>query len=183
MPDPRREHRHCPFYCEENVWQLALELGPSGYLVALISNAARQVPVWAQRAAAAPDQPVLWDYHVLLLRPGAHAQVLDLDSTLAFPSPLDRYLETAFAGCASWPEPLRPRVRLLEATAYCARLWSDRSHMRDARGAWLQPPPPWSPPLPAGEGWPLLQLLDLSRPDPGQVLGLLELCRALAARS
>jgi hypothetical protein len=177
--DPRRAHRHCPFFCEENVWQLALELGPQGYLVALLSNAARQVPMWAQRAADAPDRAVLWDYHAILLRPGADAQVLDLDSTLPFPSPLDAYLAVAFAGHEQWPERLRPRFRVLDAAAYCRRLWSDRAHMRDPTGAWLQPPPTWPAPLPTRDPWPLLRLLDLEQSGPGRVLDLAGLVAAI----
>lgn len=40
-----------------------------------------QVPLWRQRSAAAPGQPVVWDYHVFLLAQlaGHSALVLDLD--------------------------------------------------------------------------------------------------------
>lgn len=32
---------------------------------------------------------------------------------------------------------------MVPALLFLAHFASDRSHMRDARGGWLQPPPPW----------------------------------------
>lgn len=58
-------------YCEENALLLSKQLAaqgaaPAGALyVVFVSNARRQVPLWAQRAAREGDGGLLvWDYHV-----------------------------------------------------------------------------------------------------------------------
>lgn len=149
----RAEH-DAPFWCEENAWHLCVEprIGDGAFVV-VISNARQAVALWHQRAAARPDAPVLWDYHVVVV--SKDARVWDLDTRLAFPIALDEYLARTFReGVATH---LRPRFRAIEAATYRARFASDRRHMRDAAGGWQQPPPPWGP---IGEGHVLDRLLD-----------------------
>jgi len=143
MKPSRRQCKYQAFYCEENVWHLAGALG--GWAVVL-SHPSRQTPIWGQRAAE-PGEPVLWDYHVVLV---AEGEVWDLDTRLAFPAPLDTYFDAAFR------LPERVRARVLPAAEYRAGFWSDRGHMRRG-GEWLAPPPPWPPIL--GGAWTLEALL------------------------
>ncbi len=179
MSDPREQQRYCASFCEENVWHLADALGPERCEVLLIGNADRKVVMWGQRAAAAPQQPVLWDYHVVLLRhEDDRPRIYDLDTVLGWPLPLDLYLAGSFQLPPGQQPQLQPRFRVIDAAAYRQRLSSDRSHMRDAEGAWLQPPPPW----PAIDGEPpasLMRLIDLDDDLLGEVIGL----ETLRARS
>ena len=46
---------------------------------------------------------------------------------------------------------------------------SDRSHVRDSRGHWRHPPPPWDP---IGSGMHLANYLDPETPGPGRLLDL-----------
>ncbi|CAM9716276.1 unnamed protein product [Ascophyllum nodosum] len=90
-------------YCEENTLRLCNHLlspaetaGVELYVV-FISNDIRQVPVWCQRLAERQNEPVLWDYHVLLLARHPHGNwIYDLDSTLSFPSQATTYMTLAF---------------------------------------------------------------------------------------
>jgi hypothetical protein len=58
--------RYTACYCEENVYLLAQALQPSldpsqqHLFVVFVSNRAKLVPLWRQRAATAADAPVLW---------------------------------------------------------------------------------------------------------------------------
>lgn len=148
-----------PFYCEENMWRLCQEplLAGSERLVCIITGHPStgddtRCALFHQRLAARPGEAVLWDFHVVLFVRAAGAagaeswQVWDPDSDLGTPVPAAAYLQATFGDQAALPAPLRPLLRLIEGERYVAELRSDRSHMRDRQGRWLQPPPPWPPP-------------------------------------
>lgn len=142
-----------PFYCEENVWRLCQDprLAGTQGLVALITGhpEARRptrCALFHQRLAARPGAAVLWDFHVVLFARAQEWLAWDLDSDLGAPLSAATYLQATFGDQASIPARWRPLLRLIEAGRYVAGLRSDRSHMRDQRGRWLQPPPPWPPP-------------------------------------
>jgi hypothetical protein len=175
-----------PFYCEENVWRLCQDprLEASERLVAVITGsgqgaAERRCAFYHQRLASAEGEPVLWDFHVVLLARVHGWQVWDLDSDLGAPVPAGQYLGATFGDQQLIPAPLRPRLRLIDAGTYVARLRSDRSHMRDPAGHFLQPPPPWPPP-----GWGrennLAAFLDPDQPFLGEVVSLAGLRARLA---
>jgi protein N-terminal glutamine amidohydrolase len=169
--------RHAPFFCEENVFHLAGEPALAGRPreVVFISNAGRSCAVWHQRAAVRADGPILWDYHVVLLA-GAPWEVWDLDTTLDVPSPAAHYLRRTFRDGV--PEEVAPRFRIVDADVFTRSFASDRSHMRDARGHYKEPPPPW-PPIGAPGAEPnLMRFVDMETPFLGEVLDL----RALHAR-
>ena len=137
---------YCSCYCEENVLQLAQHpaalplLPPSEPVyVCLISNAQKQVAVRHQHAGAGrPDRTVVWDYHVVLL---TRRIVLDVDSTLPFPTPTADYFAASFSGVSTR---YAPRFRLVPLLQYRAFFASDRRHMRrDDGGGYMSPPPPW----------------------------------------
>jgi protein N-terminal glutamine amidohydrolase len=179
-------------YCEENVANLARALLSGGgngadyeeLLVAFVSNAGKACPIWHQRtsaAAADADEPVVWDYHVVLLgrRKAATSaagvtssssyEVLDLDSRLPFPAPARDYVAAAFRPHEPLRAAYRQRFRVVPAAAYLRQFASDRRHMRrpggDAvGGAWSAPPPAY-PPLrgpDAGRDWNLGAFWDVS---------------------
>lgn len=137
---------HTPYYCEENVWQLCghERLAGAEARVLFVSNARRGCALWSQRAAKEPGQAVVWDYHVLLVVRGVGGwRVWDLDSTLGLDLPLAVYLEATFLPLPEQLLRYRPMFRLLPAPSYRAAFSSDRSHMRDAEGGWIHPPPSW----------------------------------------
>lgn len=161
-----------PYWCEENAWHLCVDprLDEAPAWVVIVTNAARTVLVWNQRAASEPGAAVAWDYHVFVLarrEPGW--QVWDLDTTIGMPAPADAYLARCFR---AGPPRIAPCFHVLDAADYRRVFASDRRHMRTADGGWQQPPPPW----PAiGEGHRLPELLDPERPTPGVWLSLAQL--------
>ena len=165
------EFEYCPFYCEENIWHLCRdERLPGGPRAALwITNERRQVAIFEQRLAQ-PGQPVGWDYHVVLVTGrGLDAQVWDLDSRLEVPTSISDYLDLSFPPVSAR---FAPSFRLVPAAEYLRTFASDRRHMKDPDDGWLHDPPPW----PAiGTGHVLPEYLDLTRPDPGEVLTLRQL--------
>jgi protein N-terminal glutamine amidohydrolase len=173
--DPR-SFDYQPFYCEENVARLVATPPADGPWHALfITNEKRAVALWSQKLTVG-DAPVVWDYHVVALQVGRDAAwVFDLDSTLAFPIELPRYLERTFRPLPREHADLAPRFRLVAAAELARTFASDRRHMRTPDGAWLKPPPPW----PAiGTGHTLGRYLDLDDPIAGDVLDLGELLKA-----
>jgi hypothetical protein len=170
----RESFSYAPLYCEENVWHLAQSeaLGAERRCVAFVTNSFRRCALFHQRAAAAPHEPVVWDYHVILLVERAGWEVWDLDSALPFPSRAEDYLDATFPRDTGLPAALAPRFRVLDARAYCDTLASDRSHMRRSDGGWHAPPPPWPPILPPGIAPNLGRFLDLEREFVGDVLDL-----------
>lgn len=101
--------------------------------------------MWNQRACASPEEPVLWDYHVILLfnaKDDLEWQVYDLDTVLGAPISLNEYMISTF-GNVSIPEEFRPYFRVIDAEEFARVFSSDRSHMLAADGQWQVPPPPW----------------------------------------
>lgn len=144
----REQHRHQPFFCEENVWHLLdRHPGRPAFGIFIIGH---RGPLWmTSQRAAPPGQVIGWDYHVVaLVESDRRAWVLDLDSRLPFPVELSGYLQGSFPPTA--PGEGRPRFRLVPAVDYRSKLRTDRRHMRAADGSWLHPPPPW-PEISPGE--------------------------------
>uniref|UniRef100_V9KP25 Protein N-terminal glutamine amidohydrolase n=3 Tax=Callorhinchus milii TaxID=7868 RepID=V9KP25_CALMI len=137
-------------YCEENVWKLCEyindheQLSLKEFFTVFISNDQKMVPIWNQQAGHG-DQPVIWDYHVLLIHDsdGNHCNVYDLDTTLLYPCPFDTYIKEAFRSEDLITPAFRRHMRVVRADLYLKTFASDRSHMRDADGKWRMPPPPY----------------------------------------
>lgn len=171
-------------YCEENVWHLAGAPGlhPGVRRVIVVASLGHAVPVWCQRLAPAPDQPVLWDYHVILAVSGRERWIYDLDTTLPLPCAMDEYIERTFGQAREAPPSYRPWFRVVEAEVYRRAFTSDRSHMRDAEGAWLSPPPAWEVLMGSEPLLPLACAIDMRNRDvPGLVCDLDGLPAALGA--
>ncbi|XP_038246754.1 protein N-terminal glutamine amidohydrolase isoform X8 [Dermochelys coriacea] len=100
------------------------------------------IPLWKQRSGCG-DEPVVWDYHVILLHVSSGDQnfIYDLDTVLPFPCPFDTYTEEAFKSDDIILPGFRRKIRLIRADLYLKTFASDRSHMKDANGHWQKPPP------------------------------------------
>ena len=146
-----------PYYCEENVWRLCQDprLAAAERLVAVITGAGllgaeRRCLFFHQRCAGAPQEPVLWDFHVVLLACAGGWQVWDLDSDLGAPVAAADYLSATFGDQRLIPAALRPRLRLIDAATYVARLRSTVRTCAVPTGAFSTPRRPGR--RPAGGG-------------------------------
>ncbi|XP_034016582.1 protein N-terminal glutamine amidohydrolase [Thalassophryne amazonica] len=150
---PKREN--CVYtscYCEENVWKLCEFVRTEGttgldqVFVVFISNDKRMVPLWKQKSGYG-DQPVIWDYHVILLHVSHELETLvyDLDSVLMFPCSLQLYADQALRSDRGIKPAYHRKLRVIPADVFLQNFASDRSHMKDSSGAWQMPPPPYSP--------------------------------------
>ena len=148
-----RPPSHQPFYCEENIWLLAqrtdLFVGPTEVVVIFgVGGVDPRVACWYQRAGE-PEEAVLWDYHVVLAehRP-SEVVVWDLDTRLPLPFPALAWVALTFQDAMRVPLRFHPHFRVVASDDYVRELATDRSHMRDAKGRWRKPPPPWEAPTP-----------------------------------
>ena len=98
--------------------------------------------------------------------------MFDLDSTLGFPVKAESYFRHSFSTDYFVPEEYRPHFRLLTAEEYIRHFSSDRSHMKDERGNWLQTPPVWEAPFQAELGMNLFQFVQMEDDFIGEVLDL-----------
>lgn len=172
--------RYQPFYCEENIWQLCAQrsFDAERAWAVFISNPARTCALWSQRAARRPGEPVLWDYHVVLLDTSeAEPRIWDLDTLIGTPAPFADWWQATFPFEDRLPEQFQPRFRLIPADVYLAEFSSDRSHMRDEQGAWRAPPPEWAPIFDADRGMNLDRFIDLEDEFVGEVMGREGFCR------
>jgi protein N-terminal glutamine amidohydrolase len=169
------EIRYHPFYCEENAWWLCAHpaLGPGEHYVVFLTSRGGVCPLLHQRAAP-PGRLIAWDYHVIVV--DAEGRVWDLDSRLPLPSAGPSWLERTFALSERLPAVYAPRLRVIPATDYRRDFACDRSHMRDAKGRFQRPVPPWQP---IGTGMNLPTYLDVEAESPGRVLTLGEARRWL----
>ncbi|KAM6899685.1 protein N-terminal glutamine amidohydrolase isoform 1-T2 [Xenentodon cancila] len=135
-------------YCEENVWKLCEFIrrertAPLEQLyVVFISNDKRTVPLWKQKSGVG-DQPVIWDYHVILLHVDLQSDslVYDLDTALSFPCSLKLYAAQAFRSERNMRPEYHRKLRVVPADSFLLNFASDRSHMKNSDGTWKMPPP------------------------------------------
>ncbi len=161
-----------PYYCEENAYHLARHPALAGRDPAVIFiRAAAECVMWHQRAARAAHEPVLWDYHAVVLarRPW---EIWDLDSTLGCPVPALVYLQRSFRPELRLRPRHAPRLRVVPAAELAATFASDRSHMRTPDGSFTQPPPAWPPIGPPGVASSLERYLAYGDPIAGEELDL-----------
>ena len=168
--------KYTAYYCEENIWHLAADRREAGLssAVALITNPDRSCALWNQRAAR-KGQPVLWDYHVVLLAAKTAAEpdcmVWDLDTRLGLPVRLVDYVAETFAPPGVLEPRFEPRFRVIEGNDWLAEFSSDRAHMRDQAGRYRKPPPVWPPIILPGRPN-FLSWLDADSEGPGQWMTL-----------
>jgi hypothetical protein len=173
-PTFTRPDYYTPHYCEENVWHLIQDSGvTANELYAMfISNARKACPMWQQRAAPRPQEPVVWDYHVVVLGRKQHWEVWDLDTVLPTPVSARTYLASTFSSEASLPKDLRTYFRVVPRDQYLAYFASDRSHMKRPDGSWMAPPPSRSPIRTTTEVMNLFRFVDMAKVFLGEVYDL-----------
>lgn len=164
--------KYTPFYCEENIWHLASSRSDRESLVVFLSNARFQIPLWMQRASQDPSQPVVWDYHVILLEKKDDAyQVWDLDSSLPCPTDVTHYVEQSVSRIENLPEKWHIQFRVIPSQSFLEMFSSDRSHMKDSQtGQWIKEPPPWPPIQSVAGGHNLRQFIEMKDAFIGDVL-------------
>jgi hypothetical protein len=179
---PANDPPYQPFYCEENIWLLAQDprCGPGERLVALITGSDGHVAMWHQKPAAAPGEPLLWDYHVVLFVAGALGWLAwDFECDLGMPVAAPTWLTACFPFQDRLAPRYHPRFRIMPANDYVRTLRSDRSHMRLDDGSFAKPPPAWAPPG-GGQDSNLVQFVDLRQTFVGEVMDLGGLQQRLA---
>ncbi|XP_027938058.1 protein N-terminal glutamine amidohydrolase [Vigna unguiculata] len=148
--------QHTPFYCEENVYLLCKKLCSDGVakaegsdlFVVFISNEKKQIPLWNQKASKRADGVILWDYHVICIQikqGNVPPLVWDLDSTLPFPSPLPLYVSETIRPSFQLFSDYNRLFRVVHAPLFLRSFASDRRHMKDSGGKWIEEPPPHEP--------------------------------------
>ncbi|TSK31442.1 Protein N-terminal glutamine amidohydrolase [Bagarius yarrelli] len=112
--------------------------------VVFISNENKTIPIWRQKSSRG-NEPVIWDYHVVLLHmnPQGQSFVYDLDTALPFPCLFDVYSREAFRSDDLLKPEFRRKMRVIPAATYLKKFASDRSHMKNPNGTWRMPPPPY----------------------------------------
>lgn len=135
-------------YCEENVWKLCKfveDNHPSlvkGSFAVFISNENRQIPLWMQKAAGSPEGLVVWDYHVIFIHKASHkVTVYDLDTTLPFPCPFQKYVSLSLRSEENLQEQFHRKFRVIPCQLFLETFASDRSHMKKKDGSYQKPPP------------------------------------------
>lgn len=137
-----------PFYCEENVYRLAVRKSQtkreaeSNYVV-FVSSEAQCVPMYYQLAGKTPLTACFWDYHVLLLQLDDTPKIFDIDSHLPYPCPLDTYINNSFPSLGETPKEYGPLFRVVSAQTFLSTFCSDRRHMLKD-GSWTAKPPAYA---------------------------------------
>ncbi|KAG8570167.1 hypothetical protein GDO81_011127 [Engystomops pustulosus] len=140
----------CYYYSEENVWKLCdyiREQTPhllEEIYAVYLSNENRMIPIWKQKCGKG-EEPVIWDYHVILLHDCRNGQrfIYDLDTELPFPCPCDFYIKEALRSDHNVHKDFRRKLRVIKAEEYLRTFASNRSHMKDGNNEWKKPPPPY----------------------------------------
>lgn len=133
-----------PFYCEENIWQLCKHEyfnNTPAQVFFLLPSSETCLAVWNQRLAK-PGEPILWDYHTILYDKNAKL-IFDFDSTLNFPQEVLSYFQHTFS--FMYPSYL-PTFRIVPKNDFVHNFYSDRSHMKNDVGQWIEQPPAWEIP-------------------------------------
>ena len=95
-----------------------------------------------QRAAKAPDMPIIWDYHVVLLVVSEINYIIDFDTTLPFCNEFSFYFSQSFLDLDLLENEVIPLFKVIPSEIYKTHFSSDRSHMQRG-GRWRAPPPDW----------------------------------------
>ena len=110
LEDRTNSEPYASCYCEENIYliikkynDMQLEVGvierKKLYYAVIISSVSKKTPIWGQKSnSRTPEDPVLWDYHVIMVSKNldGDALVYDFDSTMPFPCSAIDYITIAF---------------------------------------------------------------------------------------
>ncbi|XP_064645092.1 protein N-terminal glutamine amidohydrolase-like [Lineus longissimus] len=102
----------------------------------------KKIPIWRQQACLEPENPIVWDYHVIFVRcRDCGSELYDLDTQLPFPCELNKYVEEALCYDDKLEAKYRRSFRVIPAVLYLEKFASDRSHMLDDDGIFRTDPP------------------------------------------
>lgn len=130
----RSDYIYTALFCEENIWHLADSLIKQGVKssdldVIFISNKKQQVAIFNQKVAP-NHHPVIWDYHVVLLRKtDSDYLIYDYDTVAAFETPAKQYLDLSFPTEVNIKPAYQAQFRFIKSQTYLKGFSSDRSHM------------------------------------------------------
>lgn len=175
-------------HSEENVWKLCEQIKNekkeilNEHFAVFVSNEKRQVPLWMQKSAKDPLAPVVWDYHVILLRQvEGRCLVYDLDSILPFPCPFEQYSQQAVQNDKQLKKKFHRKFRVVPAEVFLRTFASDRSHMKTPNGEWIKAPPPYSPIRTSESTMNLEEFIDMTEEGEGEVMDYKAFVRNFAA--
>ncbi len=159
-------------YCEENIWHLASEpeLQALERFVVVISNPGKCFAMWEQKSGP-EGEPIMWDYHVVLVTRGEELQIWDLDTKGGYPQPAQSWIQASFSGSANMPDAFQPMFRVIEAKTFLDKFSSDRSHMLVDENTYREPAPEWSP-IGADKPSNLHRFINMNFPFVGEVFDL-----------
>jgi len=129
----KSNYLYTALFCEENIWHLTQSLIKQGIEskdinIVFITNKDKQIAVFNQYAAA-ENQAILWDYHVVLMVKIGHSPcIFDFDTRLPFVSSYENYLHNSFA--ENIDSKYSGIFRIIPAEMYLTQFYSDRSHMK-----------------------------------------------------
>ncbi len=143
----KAQYLYTPLFCEENIWQLLqsflvinesvanetkhLNTATDKMWALIITNPGQKIALLNQQAAAI-NQPVIWDYHVIMLAEINYQYLIfDFDTRLPFVTPLQEYLQHTFIPPDKLPQEFTLYLRKVPAQSYLDKFYSDRSHMQN----------------------------------------------------
>lgn len=131
----RSDYKYTALFCEENIWHLADSLIKQGVKdsvlhIVFIGNKKQQVAIFNQKSEN-DNHPIIWDYHVVLLRKTTHDYyvIYDFDTTTEFETIAEQYLSLSFPKEKNITPPYQAQFRLIKARTFLKEFSSDRSHM------------------------------------------------------
>jgi hypothetical protein len=140
----KKDYHYTALFCEENIWQLIQSLSTinstlnqhsTQYIktdnlwTLMISNPKQQVILFNQQANP-PNQPIIWDYHVILLaKIKTQFFIFDFDTRLPFCCPLHYYIDHTFVTTEQLSQELAIYIRKIPSQHYLNHFYSNRSHM------------------------------------------------------
>ena len=125
---------YTPLFCEENIWHLIKTLINKGInakaiKVVFITNKHKRIAIFNQQSAE-HNQPVIWDYHVILITNIEQSRyIFDFDTRQPFPDDIGNYFQNSF------PDNIHSdyisHFRIIPADLYLKKFSSDRNHMKN----------------------------------------------------
>ncbi|KAI9262028.1 N-terminal glutamine amidase-domain-containing protein [Sporodiniella umbellata] len=139
-------------YCEENIYMMCRMINDEypdeiyQFNVVFIINPDKKIPIWKQKAGTG-DDPVVWDYHVIMLYNEGNddLSVYDFDTVLPFPCDAQEYIKESFKPQYRLRDEYERFFRVIPAHVYLENFSSDRSHMKRKDGTYIAKPPIYAP--------------------------------------
>lgn len=130
----KKDYLYTSLFCEENIWKLVDTLYTNQQAkpieVLFLLNKNNTIALFNQTNAF-EDEPVIWDYHVVLSAELNNDRVIfDFDSQCEFPVNIDKYFSKTFTRRESIEDIYQPLIKPINAKYYLQYFSSDRQHMR-----------------------------------------------------